>query len=454
MLKRRKAVCAAVVTATMALAFGLFASGCGTPQQDAQTTTAADEGSEAAAETADAGDAAEGSMASYAEMFPLEYESSQMTRENAKGIEIGHTIGNLRDICERPVMRDVNGDIEWNEDGTMSVFTSEYDEETGQYIVPELTDEQLAELNLKSGCVACKSSKFNDIYAAQGAAAYGNVYNAEAREIVGGEYWDCAMCHEGTPSAESLSPQLVYFQALGEGLAEDLDPKMAVCAQCHNSYDYRSKIQTEEDLATFKPYRYGNDVDAVFKSAYEDGVNFADNDFGLPESYVVHANVEGFMTTNHFKMGVTCVDCHMPTMTDEATGTEYRSHFSASSPLESEEALNYCLTCHESQGIESTEAMVEFVRGKQETLASDIEALDARIAEYGEAYAAAVDEGSMSEEDVAKVKEDYAKATWYRQVLVTGPYESLGSQIAMLDSADLLTKANAALDEGMELVAA
>ncbi len=437
----KKTIAAVVVSLVAVLALGMFAAGCGSGN-DAKVTHTDD-----ATQT-------EGTsvMAEYAEQFPLEYNSSQMTRVNAKGFTIGHDVGTLRDICERPVMRDVNGDIEWNEDGTMSVFTSEYDPESGQYIVPDLTDEQLQQLNLKSGCVSCKSSKFNDIYAAQGPAAYGNVYNAEARAIVNDEYWDCAMCHDGTPSADNVSPQLVYFQALGEGLADQLEPKMAVCAQCHNSYDYRSRIQTEEDLATFKPYRYGNDVDAVFQSAYEDGVNFYENDLGLPESYVVHPNVEGYMTTNHFKMGVTCVDCHMPMTTDEETGTEYRSHFSASSPLESEDALNYCLTCHEAQGIADTDAMVEFVKGKQATLAADIDTLKADIDAYGEAASAAINGGSMSDADVEQVKMDYAKATWYYQILITGPYESVGSQIAMLDTADILAKAHAAIDEGTALI--
>ena len=441
-MKASKKTTAAIVVGLVAvLALSMFAIGCKGGNE--ATVTHSDD----AAATAD-----DSTMGGYAEQFPLEYNSSQMTRVNAKGFTIGHDVGTLRDICERPVMRDVNGDIEWNEDGTMSVFASEYDEKTGQYIVPDLTDEQLEELNLKSGCVACKSSKFNDIYAAQGPAAYGSVYNGEARTIVNDEYWDRAMCHDGTPSADNVGPQLVYFQALGEGLIEQLDPKVAVCAQCHNSYDYRSRIQTEEDLATFKPYRYGNDIDAVFQSAYEDEVNFFENDLGLPESYVVHPNVEGYMSTKHNAMGVTCVDCHMPVTVDEETGTEYRSHFSANSPLESEDSLNYCLTCHKSQGIESTEAMVDFVRGKQEVLAGDIETLKADIDAYGTALSEAIASGSMSDADVEQAKMDYAKATWYYQTLVTGPYESLGSQIAMLDTADILTKAHAAIDEGTGLI--
>lgn len=334
-------------------------------------------------------------MAAMATQFPLEYNSSQETRVNAKGFTIGHSIHNLRDICERPVARDMNGDIEWNENGTMSVYACEYDEELGRYVVPDMTDEQLTEANLKTGCLSCKTSKFNDVYEQQGPEAYGHVYDAEARAIVSDEYWDCVMCHTGTPSAESVSPNLVYFQALGEGLADQIDPKLAVCAQCHNSYDYRSKIKTEEDLATFRPYRYGNDIDSVFKSAYEDGVNFAENDLGLPESYVVHPNIEGFMTTTHNKMGVTCVDCHMPMRTDEATGTEYRSHFSASSPIESEEALEYCLTCHKSQGQDTTDAMKTFVKDKQAELAKNIEALKADIDAYGNALSAAIADGKI-----------------------------------------------------------
>ena len=50
------------------------------------------------------------------------------------------------------------------------------------------------------------------------------------------------------------------------------------------------------------------------------------------------------------------------------------------------------------------------------------------------------------------MKKDYAKATWNYQVLITGPYETAGSQIAMLDSTHLLEDANAAIDDGLSLI--
>lgn len=437
---KSRTVAAAGLAAILAL--GALALGCG--GTDNVKVTFAEDAAEQAEE--------EGTMASYAEQFPLEYESSQMERVNAKGVTIGHSIGLLRDICEAPVARDVNGDIDWNEDGTMRLFEFEYDEELGRYVIPPLTDEQLEAVNLKVGCLSCKTSRFNDLYEQMGPQAYGAVYNGDAQAVVDDEYWDCAQCHTGTPSADNVSANLVYFQALGEGLADQLDANIAVCAQCHNSYDYRSSIHTEEDLATFRPYRYGNDADAVFESAYEDGVNFFENDLGLPESYVVHANVEGYMQTTHYQMGVTCVDCHMPVTTDEATGTEYRTHFSANSPIENPDALNYCLTCHEAQGIADADAMAAFVNEKKEALGADIEALKTRIDEYGEAASAAIADGTLDGETVEAVKKDYAKAFWNYQVLITGPYETPGSQIAMLDSTHLLEDANAAIDEGLALL--
>ena len=431
---------AAFASVAMMLALGAYAVG--SAQGSDVTVTHEDAPAEEACVT----------MQEAAEQFPLEFSSSQMSRVNAKGITIGHTVGMLRDICEAPVARDVNGDIDWNDDGTMRLFAYEYNEDLGQYVIPDLTDEQLAAVNLKVGCLSCKTHQFTDLYELMGPEAYGAVYNADARAVVDNEYWDCAMCHTGTPSAESLSANQIYFAALGEGLADQLEPKMAVCAQCHNSYDYRSRIHTEEDLDTFRPYRYGNDVDAVFESAYEDGVNFFENDLGLPESYVVHPNVEGYMQTTHYKMGVTCVDCHMPVTTDEATGTQYRTHFSANSPIESEDSLAYCLTCHAAQGIEDTQAMAEFVTEKKEALGADIEALKTRVDEYGQAVSEAIAGGSLDEASVETLKRDYAKATWNYQVLITGPYETAGSQVAMLDSAHLLEDANAAIDEGMALL--
>ena len=294
----------------------------------------------------------------YAAAYPSQCETIVKTRVNAKGITIGHTVENLHEMCEAPTVRDLNGDPVYDEDGNTIPIEEAYDAKTDSYDIDLVSDAQLIEMNLRSGCVSCKTSRFNEIYAQQGAAAFGSPYNAEARAIVGDDYFDCALCHTGEPSADNVEPTLMYFPALGAGLADHLDERNGVCAQCHNSYDYRRLIETEDDLQRFQAYRNGYDVDGLFETCWEDGVNFdVDPETGIAESYVLHPTIELFMGTKMQMLGLTCCDCHMP-KTTSADGEEFSDHFSANSPLESADSLTFCLNCHERQGIASTEEMV------------------------------------------------------------------------------------------------
>gem|GEM_PF-4444304 len=198
-----------------------------------KTTTAGDATSDATSSDSASATTAGGNttVEKYASAYPLEYNSLMVTWTNANGKLIGHSL--FRDICEAPLMRDMNGDVLANADGTYAIAGFHYDAVSGQYVIDELTAAQLDEYGLYQGCVACKSSKFNDLYSSEGAAAFTAVYDADAREVVNGDYFDCALCHTGTPSANSLSANAMYWNALGAGLTENLDTKDQVCAQCH-----------------------------------------------------------------------------------------------------------------------------------------------------------------------------------------------------------------------------
>lgn len=72
---------------------------------------------------------------------------------------------------------------------------------------------------------------------------------------------------------------------------------------------------------------------------------------------------------------MTCVDCHGVKMQGE--NGEFTSHGFSESPLENPEALEYCLTCHSSQGVKDAEAMKEFVAAAQKKMADAEEAFGA-----------------------------------------------------------------------------
>ncbi len=397
-----------------------------------------------------------GTTRDYAEAYPLQYAGLQQARVNSNGVTVGHSAERVGDTCEAPTIRDRNGDPVPDENGNVQMIPESYDAASGTYDIDLLDDEVLVDMNLMSGCVSCKSTRFEKLYDEQGAAAFTSPYNASARAIVDGDYFDCAMCHEGDPGKASMRPGLMYFQVLGAGLADRLDERNAVCAQCHNSYDYRSSIKTEDDLRTMKAYRNGYDVDALFETCWEDGVNFElDEETGLVKSCLVHPTIELFMDTKMQLLGVTCADCHMPkALSDD--GEEYTDHFAANSPIENENALSYCLNCHEQMGISSTERMAAFVRDRESQMAAGIETLQERRAAFGEKLEQALNRQSGSDAEVADwadaAKKLYAKVTWYECCLLTGPAELPGSQVAMMDWRGILDKANSVCDEGVALL--
>ncbi|MDO4890905.1 MAG: molecular chaperone TorD family protein, partial [Coriobacteriaceae bacterium] len=83
----------------------------------------------------------------------------------------GHAAEHLAEICEAPTVRDANGDPVLDKDGNVQMVEAAFDPQTGTYDINRLSDEQLAEMNLRSGCVACKTTHFEEIYTQQGAAA-------------------------------------------------------------------------------------------------------------------------------------------------------------------------------------------------------------------------------------------------------------------------------------------
>lgn len=435
----RKKILAAGIVVLLCAALALSA-GCNSPNQEPSLTYSTPSASEAPARSTH-----------YASDYPLQYASLQQTRVNAKGITVGHAAAHLQHICESPTVRDHNGDPVLDENGNEQFIEAAYDSSAGTYSIDKLSDEQLAEMNLRTGCTACKTTRFQDVYAQQGAAAFGNVYNAEARAIVDGDYFDCGLCHKGNPEDGTLEAGLMFFPAVGASLADRLDPRNGVCGQCHNYLDYRSTIRSNDDLHSIDAYRYGFDVDALFETSWEDGVNFdVDEETGIAESYVLHPTIELFLGTGMQQLGMTCVDCHMPKADEE--GVAFTDHFSANSPLENSDSLAYCLTCHERQGIGSASEMVAYTREAQSQLAEGTEALQEREAQFKQKLEQAIAQHGKDNPALDRAKKLYAKVTWYEKCLVTGPNESLGSQAAMLNWREILDKGNAACDEGMGLL--
>lgn len=211
------------------------------------------------------------------------------------------------------------------------------------------------------GCIACKSTDFNALYAEEGKAAFAE----EGADYIGqGKYWDCNICHEDEPGS-TLRPGLVLYQFYGtKTMLPNVTVEEALCGQCHNAlgqYGRSRAASFEGDLADIDPYRYGFDPDSLKKAALEDGLPTNNDPATGTSTYIAqHPDIEIFQGSVHERLGLTCVDCHMPKKTN-AEGNEYTSHDASSTPLENDEALEFCLTCHKDQGVSSIEEMRAFL---------------------------------------------------------------------------------------------
>lgn len=268
-----------------------------------------------------------------------------------------------------------------------------------------------------TACIACKSTTGTKLYEEMGLDSFSQPWDEYEDSI---DWWDCGLCHvDATPGGE-LHYNGMAATAFGGTLLDSIDQKQAVCGQCHNYYGavytrggLMKKMQSGEvDYNSVDPYRYGTDPESLMKAALEDGYEMnVDPETGIATFQANHPEIEIFQGSVMQEEGLACIDCHMPTKTSE-DGQPYTSHNASSSPLENEEALEFCLTCHTEQGVESTDEMKQFVKDAQQSVA-DLEAqfTEKQTQLHGlikDATAAAEESDALNE-----ARDLYTRGTWY-----------------------------------------
>ncbi|WP_172623463.1 ammonia-forming cytochrome c nitrite reductase subunit c552 [Arabiibacter massiliensis] len=269
---------------------------------------------------------------------------------------------------------------------------------------------------MKLSCIACKSSAYNDIYEKYGEQTFelglGEINLDEVMESA----WDCETCHESIDDL-TLRPGISTWDELSEGAFDNQAPETLVCAQCHNSWGNIVKFAAGDErgltIQDYHPYQYGYDADALYKEYAEDGstrVQFDEN--GLVLVNTTTYDIENFAGSVHQNLGMTCASCHMPTQ-ENGNKEEYTSHNASGSVLENVTALEYCLTCHEAQGIESTDEMVEYVHAAQSNFADKKAEVDAMLAQLKETLLTVIEDGSVDEATLDQARDKYNLATYY-----------------------------------------
>ncbi|SHH94159.1 ammonia-forming cytochrome c nitrite reductase subunit c552 [Ferrimonas marina] len=198
---------------------------------------------------------------------------------------------------------------------------------------------------MPASCWSCKTPDSARMIAELGEAEYSakkfGALGHEMSNAIG-----CADCHDGT------SPKLTLSRPFAERAMEtvdlafaDQDRKMQgsqTCAQCHVEYYFDP---TNSGAVKF-PWDMG--MNAEQQLAYYDSIGFADWTHAVSKAPMLkaqHPEFETWAPSIHAELGVTCVDCHMPKVSNDE-GRKFSKH-NVGNTMDNFDVA--CSSCHDSK---------------------------------------------------------------------------------------------------------
>ena len=291
----------------------------------------------------------------------------------------------------------------------------------------------------KANCLTCKTPNFAKLVNDEGVGVYSRPFDEV--EALMEESVSCYTCHAndaGKGGALVVTHSYVN-KALGDN-AGAIDPATLSCGQCHIEYYF-----TPADSETMMPYGSVSEMTPEAILAYYDAMDFADwtqESTGTRLLKAQHPEMETFLQGKHAAL-LNCADCHMAVeMAD--SGTVYHSH-TLVSPLENETLLASCASCH------GDTDMVKLVQGIQERVTARETEVGNKLSEFKTALAAAVADGSKTEEELAALRKIHREAQWYFDFCYVENSE--GAHNSSL-STRCLDTSETLINEGMSLLGA
>lgn len=291
-----------------------------------------------------------------------------------------------------------------------------------------------------ANCLTCKTADFTALVNSQGTSAYSLTFDevhATAMENVG-----CYTCHENKAGNEG---QLVlthdYTAEIGEQLTADkVTLDISTCGQCHTEYYFDGA----DNKATSIPYSAKANMNPVDELAFYDEIGYVDwtqESTGTKLLKVQHPEFETYLSSIHFKMGLSCADCHMETVT-ASDGTKFVSH-NIKSPLDSETILNdTCAKCHSGDDMAAKVAAIQ----KQVTAKED--EVGAKLVELKNKLSEANTSGNYSEDELEAIRSLHRSAQWFFDYCYVENAE--GAHNSALAN-DCLTKAEGYINDALAL---
>lgn len=271
-------------------------------------------------------------------------------------------------------------------------------------------------------CLACHSSGYEWAYEKYGDEVLDIKWTDVKDENPGMDFWSCYQCHGNSPG-KILTTNSVYSSKITDDIP-NFKPGEAVCAQCHTVFTGLEALTADLE-GVYDVHKNGYDLDGIYDALVEctsknpnqsndalrDGVVFDEE--ALIKTYGIgsYLDIEMYQGSKHQKLGLSCVDCHMP-MTIAEDGTKFRSHDASGSVLENPTALNMCLLCHKSDYIKTTDDMVVFTRQLQNNASKRYFKVRDVQKELRDAILAAMEAG-LSEDIIQAARDAYSRGDYY-----------------------------------------
>src|SRR6266498_4604602 len=191
-------------------------------------------------------------------------------------------------------------------------------------------------------CYSCKSSDNPSLWAEMGMTAYDKAFFDEMTPRINNSI-GCSNCHEaGTMRLIVTNPALEEaLKAQGKDWRKFTRQEMrtVVCANCHVEYYFKG----DGKYLTF-PWAKGTNIDSILTYYEESGFkDWEYPDAKTPMLKAQHPEYEFFTAgSTHYNAGVSCADCHMPYVRDDAA--KYSTHDVHSPLLNPEVACGQCHT--------------------------------------------------------------------------------------------------------------
>jgi len=284
-----------------------------------------------------------------------------------------------------------------------------------------------------ASCLSCKTPDYLSMLNEYGKDFYKMDFDEMAAKAV--SPISCYDCHQNTPGEPVITRN--HLKTALELVDKEFKMGDLSCAQCH--VEYYLHPETKEVIV---PWDNGITVDGIEKTFDDLGYyDWIHPTTGTPLLKVQHPEFETYQGSLHNKMGLSCIDCHMPKVENDE-GDLYRSHH-WTSPLKYVEQS--CMSCHTG----TSDELIARVEGIQKGVAEKTDEVSDLIVELINELTEAVESKQHSEEFLNLVRSYHRKAQWrWDFVFVENSTGFHNSQLAH----ETLDAARMYAEKGLELL--